>query len=254
MKPSDNPIGVLDSGVGGISTLRMLTKDLPREHFIYYGDLLNAPYGTKTTAEVIDCVHRVTEQLMARQIKALVIACNTATGAALTTLRQELPIPVIGVKPSLRIASKLHEDGNVLALATPLTLRQESFRLLMEEYPANVIPVPCGGLMDLVEAEDWAGAETYLRELFSGYDMSRTESVVLGCTHYMFLRNIITRILPRHLVVSNGFEALTNLKGELTAAGLLRESGEGSVEFLCSDGKPSSIEKMNRFYSMPLPD
>lgn len=254
MNQAEDPIGVMDSGVGGISTLRMLTKELPSERFIYYGDIKNAPYGTKTTGEVLACVHRVTEQLLERHIKALVIACNTATGAALTTLQKELPIPVIGVKPSLRIASLIHDDGNVLVMATPLTLRQESFRRLLEEYPTNVIPVPCGGLMELVEAEDWAGAETYLRNLFSRYDMSRAESVVLGCTHYMFLRRMISRMLPDHIVIANGYEVLSSLKDSLSSTQLLRESGDGSVIFLSSDEKQSTIEKMARFHSMSLPE
>ena len=105
MNQAGNPIGVFDSGVGGISVLQAMIRVLPQEHFIYYGDTANAPYGTKKTEEVIDCVRKVTDRLLERNIKALVIACNTATGAAAYTLRKELAIPVIGMEPALKPAS-----------------------------------------------------------------------------------------------------------------------------------------------------
>ena len=105
MNQAEHPIGVFDSGVGGITALRAMILTLPREHFIYYGDTANAPYGTKETEEVIACVRQVTGRLLERKIKALVIACNTATGAAASTLRRELTIPVIAMEPALKPAS-----------------------------------------------------------------------------------------------------------------------------------------------------
>ena len=133
MNDRTDPIGIFDSGLGGISTLNEMIKLLPGEHFIYYGDTGNAPYGTKSREEVLQCVRRVVDRLTGERIKALVIACNTATGAAAATLRQELDIPVVGMEPALKPASRMRRGGAVLVLATPLTLHQEKFENLMKQ-------------------------------------------------------------------------------------------------------------------------
>ena len=122
MNQKRDPVGVFDSGAGGISTLREMIRELPDERFIYFGDMANAPYGTKSTEEVVTCVRSVVGRLMEQNIKALVIACNTATGAAAAVLRDELTIPVVGMEPALKPASKARKNGSVLVLATPLTL------------------------------------------------------------------------------------------------------------------------------------
>ena len=106
-----DPVGVFDSGVGGISALRAMRRVLPSETFIYYGDIRNAPYGTKSTDEVIGCARAVVKELLDQKIKALVIACNTATGAAAATLRRELTIPVIGMEPALKPASEIRKTA-----------------------------------------------------------------------------------------------------------------------------------------------
>ena len=121
MRESD-PVGVFDSGVGGISVLREMVSRLPKENFIYFGDTRNAPYGTKTPEEVREKVWAVVRQLLDENIKALVIACNTATSAAAAVLRSSLDIPVMGMEPALKPAQQLRRDGAILVLATPLTL------------------------------------------------------------------------------------------------------------------------------------
>ena len=253
MNQSEHPIGVFDSGVGGISALQAMIRVLPQEHFIYYGDTANAPYGTKETGEVIRIVRQVTDRLLERNIKALVIACNTATGAAAYTLRRELTIPVIGMEPALKPASEIRKDGDVLVLATPLTLHQEKFNLLMEKYGEGAVRVPCTGLMELVEQEDWRGAETYLKELFARYDLEKTDAVVLGCTHYVFLKDMIRRMLPEHVVITEGSEGTARqLKRVLARNRLLNESGEGFVE-LETSGSPEDLEKLRRLLNMQIP-
>ena len=191
-----NPVGVFDSGIGGISTLKEMIRELPREHFIYYGDTANAPYGTKSTEEVIGCVRKVVEHLLEKQIKALVIACNTATGAAAAVLRKELTIPVIAMEPALKPASEKREGGSILVMATPLTLQMEKFNQLMRKYGEGAVRVPCPGLMELVETDDGEGALEYLKRLFSQFDLDKVDAVVLGCTHYVFLREMIRDLLP----------------------------------------------------------
>ena len=182
MSLREDPIGVFDSGVGGISTLGAMVRLLPKEKFIYFGDARNAPYGTKTTGEVIDCVHGVVRELEKDGIKALVIACNTATGAAAAVLRAELEIPVIGMEPALKPAYEAEKDGSILVMATPLTLRQEKFIRLMEKYGEHAVPLPCDGLMELVEKEDDAEAERYLETLFSAMNLDRVGAVVVAET------------------------------------------------------------------------
>ena len=251
MDQARNPTGVFDSGVGGISTLKELVRELPRERFIYFGDMANAPYGTKSTEEVIRCVRTVVDRLLGMGVKALVIACNTATGAAAATLRRELTIPVIGMEPALKPASELRKNGSVLVLATPLTLQQEKFESLMERYGEGAVKVPCPGLMELVEADDRPGAERYLRELFLRYPPEQVDAVVLGCTHYVFLKDMIRSLLPERIAITDGNAGTARqLRRVLQRNGLLDEQGTGSVEILTS-GTDRDLELMRRLLTRP---
>ena len=241
-----DPVGVFDSGVGGISALRAMRRVLPSETFIYYGDIRNAPYGTKSTDEVIGCARAVVKELLDQKIKALVIACNTATGAAAATLRRELTIPVIGMEPALKPASEVRKNGRILVLATPLTLHQEKFNRLMEKYGEGAERVPCNGLMELVENEDFDGAEQYLRELFAGFDMEHVDAVVLGCTHYVFLKDMIRDMIPDRIAITEGSEGTARqLRRVLQKNELLNEQGEGRV-ILQTSGTEKDILLMRK--------
>ena len=225
-----NPIGVFDSGIGGISALRAMMRLLPLETFIYYGDTKNAPYGNKSTEEVIACVRQVVSKLLEQKAKALVIACNTATGAAAATLRRELEIPVIGMEPALKPASELRKNGKILVLGTPLTLQQEKFDRLMEKYGEGAEKVPCDGLMELVEKQDLCGAKQYLRKVFASFDMEQVDAVVLGCTHYVFLKDIIRNMIPERTAITEGSEGTARqLKRVLQRNELLNGDGPGKV-------------------------
>lgn len=246
MDQKNNPVGVIDSGVGGISTLKDMIRELPEEHFLYYGDMANAPYGTKTTDEVIRCVRSVVNHLLERKIKALVIACNTATGAAAAPLRKELTIPVIGMEPALKPASEKREGGSILVMATPLTLQMEKFNLLMSKYGEGAVRVPCPGLMELVEEDDGEGALEYLKRLFSQFDLDKVDAVVLGCTHYVFLKEMIRDLLPEHIAITDGNAGTARqLRRVLARNGLLNEKGPGRVE-LETSGTQAELKLMNR--------
>lgn len=252
MHTSVDPIGVFDSGVGGISTLKETVQLLPFEDFIYYGDTANAPYGTKSADEVMHCVRNVLKRLMTENIKALMIACNTATSVAAATLRQELSIPVIGIEPALKPASLVRKDGNILVLATPVTLALPKFQLLMGQYGEGAIPVPCPGLMDLVEQRDTEGCRTYLRKLFEQYDPEKTDAVVLGCTHYVFLRDMLEKMLPQRIMIADGnLGTARQLQRILEQNGLKRTEGHGSVQFLTS-GSEEQVAVMKEFFSKKL--
>ena len=246
MNQKRDPVGVFDSGVGGISTLREMIRELPDERFIYYGDMAHAPYGTKSSEEVVACVRAVVDRLMEKRIKALVIACNTATGAAAATLRKELTIPVVGMEPALKPASKVRKNGSVLVLATPLTLQQEKFENLMRQYGQGAVKVPCPGLMELVEVDDGAGALNYLKELFSRYPVDQVDAVVLGCTHYVFLKDMIRDLLPERIAITDGNAGTARqLRRVLDREGLLNDEGPGCVE-LETSGTEEQLELMKK--------
>ena len=246
MSQALGPVGVFDSGVGGISTLREMIRELPDERFLYYGDMANAPYGVKSTDEVVACVRKVVDHLLTRDIKALVIACNTATGAAAAVLRKELPVPVIGMEPALKPASLVRKNGSVLVLATPLTLRQEKFTNLMKLYGEGAVKVPCPGLMELVEADDVPGAKRYMEELFTRYPPEQVDAVVLGCTHYVFLKGLIRDLLPERIAITDGNAGTARqLKRVLAKNGLLNPEGPGSVT-LETSGTPEDLALMRK--------
>ena len=241
-----NPIGVFDSGVGGISTLRDMVRLLPEEQFLYYGDTAHAPYGTKTPEEVRACADRVVELLLAEHIKALVIACNTATSAAAASLRARLSIPVIGMEPALKPAQLARHGGLILVMATPLTLEQEKFTRLMALYGEGAVKTPCPGLMELVEEEKEDEAEAYLRDLFARCPMDRVDAVVLGCTHYVFLKEKIRAMIPERIVITDGNEGTARqLRRVLAARDLLNPEGPGGVRLMTS-GEERELRVMER--------
>ncbi len=253
MREADKPIGVFDSGVGGISTLAAMTRELPGEDFRYYGDTRNAPYGTKTTEEVIACVRQVVDRLLKQQIKALAIACNTATGAAAATLRAEMTIPVIGMEPALKPAEEAWQGGKILVMATPLTLKQEKFLKLMDRFGAHAVPLPCPGLMELVENEDSEGAKAYLKKSFGEWEMEKVDAVVLGCTHYVFLKDMIRQIIPERTLITDGNAGTARqLRRVLTEKGLLREGKPGSVRMETSGETEKWKPVMERLYRKGL--
>ena len=237
MADRNSPIGVFDSGVGGIGTLAALRRELPREDFLFYGDTANAPYGTKSRDEVMGCVSRIMDHLLDNDVKAVVIACNTATAVAAAELRARYTLPIIGIEPALKPAHELRREGSILVLATPMTLRLEKFRALYERYGEGAIPLPCPGLMELVEREADDEARRYLLDLFAPYDLHTVDAVVLGCTHYVFLRPILREILPPTVSVLDGNEGTARqLRRVLAQRELLSEHG-GSVR-LETSGNP----------------
>lgn len=242
----NSPIGVLDSGMGGISTLRELIARMPQENFLYYGDDRNAPYGTKSAEEVQrlaeDCILRLQES---GPLKAAVIACNTATGAAAGYLRQKYPdLPIIGAEPALKPAVEYKPRSRVLVMATPLTLQTLKFKALEDRVGGGsvVLELPCPGLMDFVEEGIVDGPElnALLHTLLDPY-VGKIDSVVLGCTHYPFLRRAISAILGEEIPLFDGNEGIAaETERRLSARGLLRSGGIGSVRYETSSNNPKT--------------
>ena len=225
-------IAVFDSGVGGISVLKHLVRVLPEERFLYFGDSANAPYGTKTKEQVRELTLAAAEMLYRRGIKALVVACNTATSAAINDLRAAYPdLIVIGIEPALKLAADTFPGGNLGVMATPMTLREEKFAALVERFDksCNIFKLPAPGLVELIESgkADSPEAEALLGRLFAGYP--KMDALVLGCTHYPIAAGTISRVLGRDVTLLDGGDGTAReTKRRLEQAGLLRR-GEGAV-------------------------
>ena len=248
-------IAVFDSGVGGISVLRHLVRILPGERFIYYGDSANAPYGSRSTQEVRALTLAAVEKLLAEYpLKALVIACNTATAAAVNHVRAAHPeLIVVGIEPALKVASDHFPGGRVGVLATEVTLREEKFDTLLHRFDENVtiskIPVP--GLVELVEEGkvDAPETEALLRGVLGPY-LGKLDAVVLGCTHYPFARRAISRVLGDGVVLLDGGEGTAReTRRRLENAGLL-EKGSGEIILRNSSPDPDMLrlsrERLNQ--------
>ena len=244
-KKNELPIAVIDSGVGGISVLRELIKIMPNENYLYYGDSANAPYGEKSKAEVLDITQRNLRYLKRVGIKALVIACNTATSAAVKILRKEnRELPIIGIEPAIKPPAMLLENPRVLVMATPLTLREKKFCALVEKFSdrEEIIPLPCVGLVELIEQGELDGELTdlYLQRLFAPYKDQKIDAVVLGCTHYPHIKKAIVRNLPEGTFVTDGGEGTArHTYNRLSQLGLLRKSTNvGTVKIINTSSDP----------------
>ncbi len=251
------PIGVFDSGVGGISVLRECVKIMPNEDFIYYGDSKNAPYGTKPTEVVRELTIAQVKRFLEIPIKGCVIACNSATSAAVRVLREMYPnLPLVGIEPALKPASLYKRDPRVLVLATPMTIKEEKFKNLLAKYEdkATIYGLPCPGLMEYVEEGKYDTSEVsnFLEELLAPYRGGVIDAVVLGCTHYPFVKDKISQVLGPGVRVFDGGEGTAReMRRRIDVAGLLTDkTTRGEVIFENSSDDKSKIELCNRLLNM----
>lgn len=243
-----SPVGFFDSGLGGISVLRGTLNLLPGEDYLYFGDSFHAPYGTRPLEEVRELSQAAAEHLLEQGAKAIVIACNTATSAAAAMLRERYPeIPIIGTEPALKPAVERHPGGRILVMATAMTLKEQKFFDLWDHFreQAEIVPVPCSGLMDFVERGELRGdrLEQFLLEKLDPFTKVPVDAVVLGCTHYPFLSSTIRRIVGRKTEILDGAEGVARqLRRRLEELDLLnpRQTG-GTVRFENSLEGPEMI-------------
>ncbi len=246
MNTKHDYIGLFDSGVGGISVLRHMLRLMPEERYLYMGDSANAPYGTKTKEQVRQLSFAVAEKLIDRGIKALVVACNTATSAAINDLRSAYPdLIVVGIEPALKLAADRFPKGNLGVMATPMTLREEKFDLLLHRFDSQcrVSKIPAPGLVELIEQGrgNSAEAEILLRSLLKDY-IGNIDALVLGCTHYPFAAEAISRVLGEQVALLDGGDGTAReTKRRLALAGLLND-GCGEIVIENSSADPKIIE------------
>ena len=248
-------IGVFDSGVGGVSILQHLARELPAEDFRYFGDSAHAPYGTKTADEVCQLSRAIAERMLSEGAKALVIACNTATSAAASQLRAAYPqLPIVGVEPALKPAVLAGGAGVVLVMATEVTLALDKFQRLEDQWAHGtaVRTVACTGLVELIERGDLDAPELVeLIEHLVGDCRGVVDRVVLGCTHYPFVRKQIASVLGDVRFFDGGEGTARQLHRLLESKGLLREGRVGSVTFGSSVDTPEEQELYQRFFELP---
>lgn len=240
----DNPIGVFDSGVGGVSVLKELVSLMPHENYYYFGDSKNAPYGTKSLELVrtLTCEH--VRFLVKEGVKAVVIACNTATSAAIGQLRQDFPsIPIIGIEPAIKPAVLFKPGSTVLVMATPMTLSEKKFQDLLQKYQkeAVVLSLPVPGLVELIEEGETSGikVEAFLRAILAPYLQRDAEgnpsidSIVLGCTHYPLIRQSISEVVGLDIpLFDGGWGTACEVKRRLESITLLNDQKErGGIFF-----------------------
>ena len=229
---SDNrPIGVFDSGVGGISVLKHIHTLLPRENLYYVADSKHAPYGNKTCEEIAKRCIDIADFLIARNVKALVAACNTATAAAIDILRAKYDCPIIGMEPALKPAAQASKNGIIGVLATVGTLKSAQFAALLENYGRNVkvVTQACVGLVEYIERGEIESPET--KALITNYCKplldEGADTIVLGCTHYPFVKQVIQEIVGDKItLIDTGAAVAKQLKLQLQDKGLLTCSQE----------------------------
>ncbi|MBQ8813241.1 MAG: glutamate racemase [Lachnospiraceae bacterium] len=242
MDKRELPIGVMDSGLGGLSVLREALKLMPQEEFIYYGDSANAPYGTKSTGEIRQLTENCIQYFLEREVKEIIIACNTATSASVSILREKYPeLPIIGIEPALKPAALGFPGGNILVTATELTLREGKFRHQLHCYEgkANIYVQPLGRIVEFVEGGRLESPEldAYLNEVLAPWTALGLDAVVLGCTHFPFAKRQIRRVVGERPVIFDGAEGtVREAARQLERRGWLRGEERTGKVTICHSG------------------
>lgn len=232
---SNSPIGVFDSGLGGISVLKTISKVLPNEDLIFLGDSLHNPYGTKSKEEITERCIKICDYFHSKDVKAIVIACNTATSACVPLLREKYSVDIIGMEPALKVACKKGNHQKIAVWATDFTLKEKKFERLMKDFEDDheIYKVPCPKLVELVEQDkldDLDLVTSVLQDYINQTDVSSLDSIVLGCTHFVFYRDILKTLLPESVKIIDGnMGTALHLKNLLDEKGLLNENG-GSIK------------------------
>ncbi|MBQ7499074.1 MAG: glutamate racemase [Selenomonas sp.] len=246
-------IAVFDSGIGGLSVLYEARKALPQEEFVFFADEDNVPYGTKSKEEVQALVADAFDFLVGKGVKAIVVACNTATSAAVTEMRRRYDLPIIGMEPAAKKALDMDGEHRVLVVATPVTVKGNKMKVLIEhvdkQHLVDLHPLP--RLVEYAESQEFNSQAVldYLARELSGYDFSQYSSLVLGCTHFNYFKDTFREILPGNvsLVDGNG-GTVRELIRRLKERNLL-EKNAPSTEYYYSGRRVQDKEELHRLES-----
>ncbi len=245
---SSLPIGFFDSGVGGLTVLQEALRALPHERYLYFADSDHAPYGVRPKEEVRQLVLDAVAFMADQGMKALVVACNTGTSAAIEDLRQQYTFPVIGMEPAVKPAVTGSTHKRVLVFATELTLREEKFRNLVARVDTEglVDYLPLQELVRYAERFEFDEAviRPYLAEKLAGLTLADYGTAVLGCTHFLFFKPILEKVLPGIQIIDGNLGTVRNLQRQLGSN--LNTNGAGEVEYFIS-GKAANAALFERY-------
>lgn len=247
-------IAFFDSGIGGLTVLHQAMRMMPHEDYLYYADVDHVPYSYKTKEQIRQCVREAVDFIAEQDIKALVVACNTATSVAIQELRARYPFPILGMEPAVKPAIRdQHCTKRILVTATPVTLREEKLQNLLHQVDQNhqvdLLPLP--RLVELAETGcfDDGQAEIYLREVLAPYALDQYCTVVLGCTHFNYFKDSFHKILPEDITMLDGSDGtVKNLERVLHKLDL-QEHNIGTVQYYRSG---RSAEHLRAFYDKLL--
>jgi len=251
-------IGVFDSGVGGLSILKEIRQSLVNENLIYFADSQHVPYGGKSSSFLKERAHGITEFLIKQDAKAIVVACNTATAAAVASLRESFDVPIIGLEPALKPAVTRTKTGVVGVLATPSTLASFKFARLLEKFGGDVevIVQACPKLPELVEAGDLDGEEVrgWLEHYCLPLKNANVDVIVLGCTHYPFLKSQIQDVVGSNIMLlDSGVAVAKQVKRVLNEQDLLSISSAQGTEQFWTNGSTKLVEEtMSVLWQRPI--
>lgn len=247
MENNLKPIGIFDSGLGGLTSVKAVRAALPNEDIVYFGDTARVPYGDRSKETIIEYVKDDIEFLLSHDVKAIVIACNTADSTARLEMEKIFRIPIIGVvEPAAKTAASITENGKIGVIGTNATTRSNAYKIAINKYnpTANVFSEACPLLVPLVEEGRISPKDTVTRgvlgEYLSPLEKKGIDTLVLGCTHYPLLKAIIADILPGVRLVDSGEAATASLEKMLAESGLAAPTDKkGSVRYFVSDNAES---------------
>jgi glutamate racemase len=258
VESSSAPVGVFDSGLGGLTVAHAIMRQLPGESLVYFGDTARVPYGPKSPDTVRRYSREITSFLLEQGVKAIVVACNTATAHALPVLRDELPVPVIGVvEPGARAAVRATRTGRIGVIGTAGTIRSQAYvrAIRKESADATVIALPCPLFVPLVE-EGWTSHEAtrlIAQQYLAPFIADAVDTLVLGCTHYPLLKPMIAEIVgPDVRLIDSAEETAADTRRMLAANELESRDGDGSYRFIASDDSQQFLTLGRRFFGASI--
>lgn len=247
---NNKPIGVFDSGIGGLTVLKEIIKILPNEEFIYYADTDNVPYGIKPKEEVKEYINQAVKFLIDKDVKAIVIACNTATSIAINDLRKKYSLPIIGIEPAAKPAIENRGQKKVLIMATPTTIREEKLHNLLKKFSAeefvDLIAMP--KLVEYAESGEFNSKEIedYLKKQLQEFNLNDYSEIVLGCTHFPFFKEEIKKVVPQSISMIDGSKGVANRLKDILQKNNLLGNNNLKIEYYYSGRKAEDFEKLEK--------
>ncbi len=255
VSPGDYPVGIFDSGIGGISVLHEIQAMMPQENYVYVADSAYTPYGDQSEEFIRERVDAIAKFLIKKPVKAIVVACNTATSAAVAMLREQYSLPIIGVEPAVKPAVSFSKAKNIGVLATQHTLQSEKYKRLKSQFSGmvNITDVACCGIADFIEhgKQDEPEFKALLKSYLKQLEEQEVDTVVLGCTHYPFAKEAMQKIMPADISFVDSGEAIAKeLHRRLDANGILRSgvlsrgADRGSVSFYSTQKDDQTLSRL----------